>query len=132
MAYHGITETPSPPPLTDIENPVEPHQIHACPRRNSPKKTIICFVNRKHADKCLFNSSKLKGIDKKKFELPLNHAGLFINESLCRPLELCFSRYAREPNSIVQCDFVHHTGPLRSNNREDLSQFVTNCCYACA
>ena len=76
--------------LTDIENPVQPHEIHACHRRNNPTKTIIRFVNRKLADNCLFNRSKLKDIDKDKFDLPPDHPGLFINESLCRPLEFLF------------------------------------------
>ena len=85
--------------LTDIENPVQPDQIHACHRRNNPKKTIVRFVNRKHADKCLFNRSKLKDVDKEKFQLPPEHPGLFINESLCRPLEFLFYKVRQASKS---------------------------------
>ena len=61
--------------------------IHACHRLKNRDKTIIRFVNRKNADKALHNKKKLANIDKKKYGLTEGNPGIFINESLCRPMQ---------------------------------------------
>ena len=58
--------------------------VHACHRLGNRDKTIIRFVNRKHADLALHNKKKLKDVDKAKYALQGN---VFINESLCKPMQ---------------------------------------------
>ena len=66
---------------------IEPSEIHACHRLKNRNNTIIRFVNRKHADTALHNKKKLSSIDRRKYRLPPENKGIFINESLCRPLQ---------------------------------------------
>ena len=49
--------------------------------KNSSKKTIVRFFNRKHAKKGLVNRKGLKNIDKTSIGLEKLH-GIFINENL--------------------------------------------------
>ena len=66
---------------------IEPSEIHACHRLKNKNKTIIRFVNRKHADTALHNKKKLEKIDRKKYSLLPQDKGIFLNESLCRPMQ---------------------------------------------
>ena len=66
---------------------IESNDVHACHRLKNRDKTVIRFVNRKHADLALHNRKKLASIDKKKHQIPSQSPGLFINESLCRPMQ---------------------------------------------
>ena len=61
--------------------------VHACHRLKNKNNSIIRFVNRKHASLALHNRKKLKTIDRTKFKLPAESKGIFINESLCRPMQ---------------------------------------------
>ena len=58
--------------------------VHACHRLRNRDKTIIRFVNRKHADLALHNKKKLKNVDKEKYGLS---GEVYINESLCKPMQ---------------------------------------------
>ena len=66
---------------------IDKMDVHACHRLKNRKNTIIRFVNRKHANLALHNKKKLKSIDRTKYKLPTESKGLFINESLCRPMQ---------------------------------------------
>ena len=64
---------------------VTERDIHTCHRLKNKKNVIIRFVNRKDADLALHNRGKLKDIDKEgKFKIK---GEIYINESLCRPLQ---------------------------------------------
>lgn len=77
--------------LDDIGcGPVKESKIHACHRLKNRKKTVIRFANRKFADKSLRFRKQLKVIDKVKYEIPNGSPGIFINESLCRPMQFLF------------------------------------------
>ena len=65
---------------------IKSYRVMACHRLKNRDKTVIRFITRKHADAALHNRGKLKSIDMKKCGLPAKHR-LYINESLCRPLE---------------------------------------------
>ena len=66
---------------------IKEKDVHACHRMRKKENTIIRFVNRKHADLALHNRRKLKDIDKSRYEIPIDSYGLFINESLCKPMQ---------------------------------------------
>ena len=68
---------------------IKKSEIHACHRLRNKKKTIIRFVNRKHADLALHNKKKLSKIDRKKYRLPAD-SSIYINESLRRPMQFLF------------------------------------------
>ena len=57
--------------------PINERDVQACHRLKNKKNTIIRFVNRKHAGLALHNRKKLK----------TERPGVFINESLCRPMQ---------------------------------------------
>ena len=63
---------------------IKKSSVHACHRLRNRDKTIIRFVNRKHADLALHNKNKLKNIDKEKHGLS---GAVYINESLCKPMQ---------------------------------------------
>ena len=57
--------------LSDIEVNVSANDVEAChrtgkPDRNNSKKTIVCFLNRKHCKTALLNRRKLQNLDKEK------------------------------------------------------------------
>ena len=71
--------------LEDIDcGKIKKSSVHACHRLKNRDKTIIRFVNRKHADLALHNKKKLKDVEKTKYGLQKN---IFINESLCKPMQ---------------------------------------------
>ena len=63
---------------------IQPSQVQACHRLKNRNKTIIRFVNSKHANAALHNKKKLKEVKKENYGLPKEDK-IFINESLCRP-----------------------------------------------
>ena len=65
---------------------IKPSQVHACHRLKNKKNVIIRFVNRKNANNVLHNKAKLKDLKLEKYGLGKN-VRLFINESLCLPLQ---------------------------------------------
>ena len=69
---------------------IQAEDVHACHRLRNKDKTIMRFVNRKHADMSLHNRKKLKDIDRAKYKIPEESRGLFINESLCKPVQFLF------------------------------------------
>ena len=64
--------------------------VHACHRLRNKDKAIIRFTNRKFANKALHHRKKLKEIDRQKFKIPESSRGLFVNESLCKPMSFLF------------------------------------------
>ena len=75
--------------LTDININVASNDIEACHRigkkdsRIGSTKTIIRFVNRKHAKQTLYNKKKLSQV-KKKYTFNPNNNPFFISENLTR------------------------------------------------
>ena len=65
---------------------IQSSDVQACHRLKNRRKTIIRFVNRKNANSALHNRSKLKGLKKEKYNIP-KQTNIYINESLCRPLQ---------------------------------------------
>ena len=77
--------------LTDINTDVASYDIEACNRigkvtRIGSTKTIIRFVNRKHAKHGLYNKKKLSQIEKK-YTFNTNNNSFFINKNLTRTNE---------------------------------------------
>ena len=66
---------------------IKDKDVHACHRMRNKENTIIRFANRKHADLALHHRKKLKVIDRLRYEIPVNSHGIFINESLCKPMQ---------------------------------------------
>ena len=62
-------------------------QIHACHRLKNRKKTIIRFVNRKHANLALHNRKELAKLDREKYGLG---NAIYINENLCRQMQFLY------------------------------------------
>ena len=69
---------------------IQEKDVHACHRLRNKGNIIIRFVNRKHADKALYKRKKVKDIDRVKYELLNGSRGIFINESLCKPMGFMF------------------------------------------
>ena len=75
--------------LTDINVNVASNDIEACHRigkkdtRIGSTKTIICFVNRRHAKQALHNKNKFSQV-KKKYIFNPNNNPFFISENLTR------------------------------------------------
>ena len=99
--------------LSDIGVSIQSEEIEAChqfgktDRKTKSKKTIICFVNRKHCKKALLNKKKLSNINNKKFnfntgtKLYINKNLIPVNESIafnCRKLKsnIIHTCYTRE------------------------------------
>ena len=105
--------------LKEIQVDVATSDIEACHRigksKNSSKKTIVRFVNRKHAKKALLNRKNLRK--------SVNCKGIFINENLtkvnnsiaynCRKLkrnDMIEKTYSRE-------GVIHISGPKINNGK---------------
>ena len=65
---------------------IKSYRVMACHRLKNRNKTVIRFITRKQADEALHNRGKLKTIDMKKCGLPAK-TRIYINESLCRPMQ---------------------------------------------
>ena len=94
--------------------------VHACHRLRNKDKTIIRFTNRKFADRALHNRRKLKDINKVTFNIPDASRGLFINESLCKPMSfLCFKvRSAMKAKTIESYNLWKGKLSLKVNGEE--------------
>ena len=102
---------------------IKSSQIHACHRMKNKNVTIIRFVNRKTADNALHNRAKLKNIDRKKYNLEQDKK-LYINESLCRPMQyLSYKvRCAYKAKKIVSFNMWKGKLTLKVDNEgEDIS-----------
>ena len=65
---------------------IQSSQITACHRLKNKSKTIIRFINRKHANLALHNRKKLRTLNIERHGFPPN-TKIYINESLCRPMQ---------------------------------------------
>ena len=68
--------------LDKVDVTATPNDIQACHRLHDKTRTIIKFVNRKHAYQTLTKKKTLTDLDKRKLDLNPNHK-LYINDSLC-------------------------------------------------
>ena len=97
--------------LYDIEVNVSTKDVEAChrirkPDRNISKKTIVCFLNRKHCKKVLLNRRKLKHLDKEKHGFSQN-TKVFINKNLTLMNEnIAFSGRILKRSGLVQACFT--------------------------
>ena len=96
IEIHGIPESVSDDNLEETclnvleeigVGKIKPYRVHACHRLKNRKKTIIRFVSRKNADSALHHRKNLKDLDMKKFGGFRGDEKLFINESLCPPMQ---------------------------------------------
>ena len=96
--------------LTDIDVNVTSNDIEACHRigkkdkRINSTKTIIRFVNRKHAKKALFNKKRLNQ-NNKNYSFNTNNNAFFISENLTRMNEsLAYQgRKLKRNNHVYAC-----------------------------
>ena len=98
--------------LSDIDVKVTSNDIEACHRigkknnRINSTKTIIQFVNRKHAKKALFNKKKLSQ-NHKNYSFNTNNNPLFISENLTRMNEsLVYQRRKLKCNNLVNACYT--------------------------
>ena len=97
--------------LSDIDVKVTSNDIEACHRigkkinRINSTKTIIQFVNRKHAKKALFNKKKLSQ-NHKNYSFNTNNNPLFISQNLTRMNESLASQGRKlKRNNLVNACF---------------------------
>ena len=92
--------------FTSIGIDVKSNDIEACCRigksRNSSKKTIVCFNNRKFAKQALYKRKKLKSIDKSTLAVTDN---VFIEENLT----LVYSRIAYDCRKLKCQNLISKT-----------------------
>ena len=96
---------------------VDSKDVHACHRLGNTKKTIIRFV--KNAVKnALHNKKKLAEINGLKFKLAKELPGLFINESLRRPMQFLLYkvRTAFKQKKISSYNFWKDKLALKADN----------------
>ena len=97
--------------LTDINTDVASYDIEACHRigkvtRIGSTKTIIRFVNRKHAKHGLYNKKKLSQIEKK-YTFNTNNNPFFINKNLTRTNESwAYQERKLKHNSLVNACYT--------------------------
>ena len=99
--------------LTGINVNVASNDIEAC-HRNGKKvtrigstKTIIRFVNRKHAKHALYNKKKLTQVPKKKYKFNPNNNPFFISENLTRMKEsLAYQGRKLKRNNLVNACYT--------------------------
>ena len=98
--------------LTDINVNVASNDIEACHRigkkdtRIGSTKTIICFVNRKHAKQAQYNKKKLSQV-KKKYIFNPNNNPIFISKNLARMSEsLVYQGRKLKHNNLVNACYT--------------------------
>ena len=98
--------------LTDINVNVASNDIEVCHRigkkdtRIGSTKTIICFVNRKHAKQAQYNKKKLSQV-KKKYIFNPNNNPIFISKNLARMSEsLVYQGRKLKHNNLVNACYT--------------------------
>ena len=97
---------------------VEPSNIHACHRLYNKNRTIVKFVNRKHAFQSRRNQFKLKNLDKTTVGLP-RQCQIYINESLCPYYGMLLGKCKQLYNLKIIHSYWIINGTIRYKMTED-------------
>ena len=98
----SVTEIPTEININVVSNAVEAcHRIGKKDTRIGSTKTIVCFVNRKHAKQALHNKKKLSKV-KRKYTFNPNDNPFFISENFTRMNEsLAYQGRKLKRNNLV-------------------------------